>query len=266
MRASDSQMSLYDAQGFAVHRELLPADMVHTARREYESVFADAPTQTPEGNEAFLVMWHHAIGGFKRYQTLSRLNAISSLVRHPAILAPVMDICGGPVRLLETVIFNKPPGDGGRLAWHQDVSFYPLAGGCQVSALVMLDPATDQNGAVSFAIGSHLGENMSAVDLHSGLRRPGDDRPAPTDPAAAGFVVETPSLVPGDVILFHSHVWHGSGPNLTADQPRRLISIRYISLDTRYQPVAGNAASFIRQIESSEGEPVSGRAFPVFGQ
>jgi ectoine hydroxylase-related dioxygenase (phytanoyl-CoA dioxygenase family) len=194
------------------------------------------------------------------------LHAISALVRHPAILAPVMAICGGPVRLLETVIFNKPPGDGGQLAWHQDASFYPIAGGRQVSALVMLDAASEANGAVSFALGSHLGKRMSAVDLHSGLSRPGDSRPVPGDPAAAGFDITTPELVPGDVVLFHSLIWHGSGPNLTVDRPRRLISIRYISLDTRYQPVAGNAASFIRQIASPEGAPLSGRAFPVLGQ
>lgn len=256
-------IQVYGAQGFAVLPGQLPQEVVRAAREEYDAIYPTATVTLPEVDEPLMVMWYHATGGFKRYALLPQLSAISTLVSHPDILAPVMAICGGPVRLLETVVFNKPPGDGGQLAWHQDASFYPLAGGRQVSALVMLDPATEANGAVAFAIGSHKGGLMSAVDLHSGQRRPGDGRASPDDPVAAGFDVRTPALDPGDVVLFHSLVWHGSGPNRTLNQPRRLISIRYISLDTRYQPVLGNSASFMRQITSAEGEPIAGGAFPI---
>ena len=253
----------YEEQGFAVLRGLLPTDVVLAARTEYQTVFPDAPRELPEGDEPLVVLWYHAANGFKRYLGLSQTPAFAAVVSHPAIVAPVTSICNGPVRLFETIIFNKPPGEGGNLAWHQDASFYPLAGGIQLSALVMLDPATEENGAVSFAAGSHKSELMSAVDLHTGDRLRGDERAAPDDPAAFGFKVVTPLLDPGDVVLFHNLVWHGSGPNRTQDRQRRLLSLRYASLDTCYQTVPGNSASFMHQIKTPEGQPLSGSTFPI---
>ncbi len=253
----------YHAQGFAVLRGLVRREEALAARDAYAGLSTTAPTILPDIDAPLLVMWRHAKGGFKRYLPLSDAPEFSRLVAHPDILTAVTALCGGTVRLLETIVFNKPPGDGGVLAWHQDASFYPLAGGLQVSALVMLDPASETNGAVSFAVGSHKGELMSAVDLHTGARRASDARNTPDDPRAAGYEVVTPELGPGDVVLFHSLVWHGSGPNATVDRPRRLVSIRYVSTDTLYQPVPGNGASFMHQIACRAGEPLSGGAFPI---
>lgn len=255
----------YEEQGFVVLKSLVPAAAVAAARDAYETLSRTAPTSMGPTDRAALVFWHHAKGGFKRYLCLDEVPSFADLVNHPAILAAVTRICGGPVRLLETIVFNKPPGDGLPLAWHQDASFYPLAGGVQISASVMLDPADESNGTVAFAPGSQRGAAMSAVDLLSGAPRPGDQRPVPNDPAAAGYAVVAPSLEPGDIVLFGAHVWHGSGPNRTADCPRRLLSIRYISLDTCYHRVPGNAATFMAQITSAEGAPLEGSAFPILG-
>jgi ectoine hydroxylase-related dioxygenase (phytanoyl-CoA dioxygenase family) len=253
----------YRRQGFAVLRGLLSSNKIVAARIAYAAISKSAPTDLPIIDSPLLVMWQHVRGGFKRYLPLYDATEFFDLVADAEIIDAMTALCGGPVRLLETIVFNKPPGDGGALAWHQDVSFYPLSGGTQVSALIVLDPATKANGAVSFAVGSHKGDVMSAVDLHSGAPRANDLRATPKDPSAAGFEVVTPDLKPGDVVLFHSHIWHGSGPNTTLDQPRRLVSIRYVSLDTCYLPVPGNAASFMHQIRSSAGEPLSGGAFPI---
>lgn len=263
MSAVSDWRSRYDEDGFVVLKALVPANAVGAAREAYDVLSQTAPTSMGAADRPALVFWHHAKGGFKRYLHLDEVPSFATLVSHPAILAAVTEVCGGPVRLLETIVFNKPPGDGLPLAWHQDASFYPLAGGIQISASVMLDPADETNGTVAFAPGSQRGAAMSAVDLLSGAPRPGDQRPVPNDPAVAGYEIVAPSLEPGDVVLFGAHVWHGSGPNRTADRPRRLLSIRYISLDTRYCPVPGNAATFMAQITSAEGEPLEGPAFPL---
>ncbi len=255
----------YDEQGFAVLTSVIAQRAVAAAGAAYDALTHTAPTSVAMSDQPILVLWQHARGGFKRYIPLPEIPAIAALVADPAILAAVTDLCGGPVRLLETIVFNKPPGDGLPLAWHQDASFYPLAGGVQVSAAVMLDPADEANGTIAFAPGSHRGTLMSAVDLLTGARRHGDPRPLPDDPAAAGYGVVAPRLEPGDVVIFGDRIWHGSGPNRTIDRPRRLLSIRYISLDTRYHPVPGNAATFMRQIASAEGEPLAGSAFPILG-
>ncbi len=58
MSVIENEVSLYDSQGFAVLRDLLPTDIVQAAREEYVSVYAGALTQTPDTDEAFMVMWH----------------------------------------------------------------------------------------------------------------------------------------------------------------------------------------------------------------
>lgn len=265
MHGACDWQSEYDEQGFVVLKSILPAATVAAARDAYDVLSKTAPTSIGISDRPTLVFWHHAKGGFKRYLYLDDVPGFANLVNHPAILAPVTRLCGGKVRLLETIVFNKPPGDGLPLAWHQDASFYPLSGGVQISASVMLDPADESNGTIAFAVGSQRSAAMSAVDLLSGAPRIGDQRPIPNDPAAAGYTVVAPKLEPGDVILFGSQVWHGSGPNRTTDRPRRLFSIRYISLDTCYRPVPGNAATFMAQITSAENEPLEGSPFPILG-
>lgn len=265
MSGANGWQAQYDEQGFIVLKSLVPADAVTAAREAYELLSRTAPTSMAVSERPMLVFWHHAEGGFKRYLYLDEVPSFAALVRHPAILAAVSKLCRGPVRLLETIVFNKPPGDGLALAWHQDASFYPLSGGIQISASVMLDPADGENGTIAFAVGSQHSATMSAVDLRSGAPRPGDQRLAPNDPTAAGYRILAPVLEPGDVVLFGSQVWHGSGPNRSADRPRRLLSIRYISLDTCYHRVPGNAATFMAQITSAEGAPLEGSAFPVLG-
>ena len=254
---------IYERQGFVVLPRLVPETVVSAAREEYIRHTDDAPRTAGDIGTPVIVMWHHVEGGFKRYLSLPQAPAIHALITRPEILGHVRDICGGPVRLLETIVFNKPPEKGGSLAWHQDASFYPLKGGKLVSALIPFDPMSAENGAVSFAPGSHTSKLMSAIDLHSGQRRADDTRATPVHPADRGYDVVTPDLVPGDVTLFHSQVWHGSAPNVSKDMPRRLLSVRYISLDTIYHPVPGNAASFVQQITTPVGSPLEGSAFPI---
>src|SRR5579871_1770369 len=254
----------YEEQGFSVLPRMLPPESVLRAREEFAAIHDGAPTEFPEGcDEPMIVFWLHVRGGRKRYMRLREAPALRALVTHPAVLASVIRLCGGPVRLLETIVFNKPPGTGSSLAWHQDASFYPLDRGIEVSALIPLDPTHEGNGAVSFAIGSHRDSLMSAVDLQTGQKLLGDERAEPGDPRDFGYQIVTPALSPGDVILISDRVWHGSRPNTTVDQPRRMLSVRYISIDTVYRPIPGNAASFMRQITSPVGQTLSGGAFPI---
>jgi ectoine hydroxylase-related dioxygenase (phytanoyl-CoA dioxygenase family) len=168
------------------------------------------------------------------------------------------------VRLLESVVFNKPPRVGGRLAWHADISYYPLGGGQQMSVMIPFDHMSAANGAVSFAVGSHRSPPVASVDLRTGTAFAEDALPpCPDDPATAGYEVRTPVLAPGDVVLFGVRVWHGSEANNSADMPRRLLSLRFVSLDTRYELRSGNRATFVQQIRSRPGEPLAGGAFPI---
>ncbi len=253
----------FDRDGFVVRRGLLPTDLISSAQSWLTEAYPTASTVLPEDEAPLLVMWRHVKGGAKRYALLDDCAAFMAIVQSPAVLETAKALCGGSVRLIEAVIFDKPPGLGEPLAWHQDLAFYPFSGGKLVSALVPLDPMSEDNGGLSLEVGSHLKPLSSAVDLHTGQRSKGDDREAPQDPAKLGAKFETPAFALGDVVFFDCLTLHGSGPN-RSDQPRRILSLRFASLDMIYSPRPGNSASFVHQIKSAIGEPLSGGAFPVF--
>jgi len=253
----------YDQNGFTVRRGLLSAEMITSAQTWLTDNYPDASLTLPHDDAPLLVMWRHVKGGAKRYALLQECSPFWEIAQCPAVLDAAKAACGGPVRLIEAVIFDKPPGLGEPLAWHQDLAFYPLSGGKLVSALAPLDPMSEGNGGLSLEVGSHLKMLSSAVDLHTGQRSKGDDRETPKDPLTLGAQFVTPTLSLGDVVFFDGMTKHGSGSNLS-NSPRRLLSLRYASQDMVHSPRPGNSASFVHQIKSAIGEPLSGAAFPLF--
>jgi ectoine hydroxylase-related dioxygenase (phytanoyl-CoA dioxygenase family) len=258
------QVDTLERNGFSVCRDRIEPDLIKSALAEYEDGFEGARHDLGDTEEPVIVFWSHHEGGRKRMMDLRDLPAMDAIVRHPDILATMSRIFRGPVRFLEAVVFNKPPIDGKSLAWHQDMSFYPLQGGRQVSAWVALDPVTPENGAVSYAAGSHLGRKMGAVDLKTGTPFADEDRPIiPTDPMESGYAIETPSLDVGDYTLLDGYVWHASGENKVPNRPRRVLSIRYFSEEALYVPRPTSRATFTTQIRCAVGGPLHGKAFPV---
>jgi ectoine hydroxylase-related dioxygenase (phytanoyl-CoA dioxygenase family) len=116
--------------------------------------------------------------------------------------------------------------------WHQDEPFWPLD--CVWGAVVWcaLDPVGASNGAVEFAVGSHLGELGPAVDLHTGAAQEGSGGHLPD---VGRFEVVQPTLDPGDAVIFHPRTFHRSQRN-TSGSPRRAWASTWLSPDSRWNP------------------------------
>ncbi len=129
--------------------------------------------------------------------------------------------------------------------WHQDEPFWPVD--CVWGAIVWgaLDPTDGSNGAVEFAVGSHLGEEGPAVDLHTGVAQDGAPGELP-DPHR--FEIIRPTLAPGDAVIFHPRMLHRSGENASG-RLRRAWASTWLSTDSRWNrdraprhPLASRAA------------------------
>ena len=256
-------------QGAVILPNFLARQDVETAAKEFQEGFALLSRETLTDSDLespMIICWTHQIGGRKRFLRMTDAPHIEGLIRNRSVLAALHKICGGPIRLLEAAVFSKPPTTGGRLAWHQDASFYPVSGGVQLTASFPLDDMSEETGALSLALGSHNSSLRCAVDLHTGTRRTDDVRPGSIEFDLSHYEIVTPPVGPGDIMLFDSLTIHGSGPNTSLDRQRRLLSVRYISADCRFTPVGGNAATFMNQIRVDRGEPIAGSAFPLFEQ
>lgn len=80
-----------------------------------------------------------------------------SLARHPAILDVVEELVGPNIQLYYSMLMMKPAGEGQATPWHQDLAFFPHDRARLVACQVYLDDATEENGCVRVAPGSHAG-------------------------------------------------------------------------------------------------------------
>lgn len=227
---------------------------------EYDSTVPTI-TEIPK-HQPIVVFWKHVIGERKKISLLDDMPVMKAFASQIADIVRQME--SRELRLLETIIFNKPPGISNVLSWHQDLSFFPFRPNNQLSVWIPFDKVTKESGAMVYAIGTHLMALRASTDLHSGNIYSGDDRtPIPMDMEAEGITTRVMEMDVGDMLIHDGRTWHMSGPNRVEGQSRRGLSLRFLVGDTFYEPRAGSAAAFLQQIDIKPGDKIDDPAFPV---
>jgi len=85
-----------------------------------------------------------------------KYGAVYDLLTHPRLVDVVKDLLGENVIGWGSHYFCKMPGDGKRVSWHQDASYWPLTPSKTVTAWLAIDDADVENACVRFLPGSHL--------------------------------------------------------------------------------------------------------------
>jgi phytanoyl-CoA hydroxylase len=137
----------------------------------------------------------------------------------------VADLIGPDVKLHHTKINSKLPGAATEVKWHQDFPFTPHTNSDVITALLMVDDVTDENGPLEVLPGSHTGE------LHS-IWQNGTFTGSIEDETAAGMQANAVRCVgpAGSVCLMHTRLAHGSAPN-RSQHPRTLFICVYSAGD-----------------------------------
>jgi phytanoyl-CoA hydroxylase len=143
---------------------------------------------------------------------------------HPRMLDWVEAFVGPDVKSIHSMLINKPPNVDGRHPLHQDLVYFPFRpADAIVATWTALEPVTRENGCLVVVPGSHRGElidhaNMDWEHVNAGYF------------GAVGVGAQTERVhvecQPGDMVLFHPMVLHGSGRNRTQGF-RRAISCHY---------------------------------------
>ena len=247
----------FERDGVVLLPRKLPSLQVQILRKEYEETNPDI--QEMPKHQPVVVFWTHIVGAKKQLKLLEDMPHLKHFTSMMADL--VRPLVNGELRLLETVIFNKPPGVSNTLRWHQDVSYFPFDPNNQIAVWLPFDRVTKDSGAMIYALGSHLRPLMASVDLHTNKPYAGETREVIPDEPENQQVME---MEPGDVLIHDGRTWHTSGPNLVAGRQRRGLSIRFLVGETTYAPRPGSAAAFMKQIDDVEpGAKIEDPAFPV---
>ena len=196
----------------AVTSNQLAALRVDMDRWVEESRSHDGPYgETTDGRPRFDVQPGHS----EDRPALRRVSAPTEVsVAHREVMADsamvdmVADLIGPDVRLHHTKVNTKLPGATTEVQWHQDFPFTPHSNADLVTALLMVDEVTAENGPLEVVPGSHKGPIHSL--WHDGVFTGAISH----DAAAAMRDAAVPCTGPaGSVCLMHTRLAHASAFN-----------------------------------------------------
>jgi phytanoyl-CoA hydroxylase len=177
-----------------------------------------------------------ARGAAEATSPIHAVNKLLSFENDPVLFAYSLDtrllevareLVGSSLMTISTNVFNKPPGVDGRHPIHQDLRYFTLRPADRiVAAWTAISRCTRENGCLAVIPGSHRaglqGHAMPGWEWENSGFLAADDAPL-----AARVHLE---MEPGDTVLFHPLLLHGSGRNRTNDF-RRAISTHYASME-----------------------------------
>jgi hypothetical protein len=158
-----------------------------------------------------------------------RYGRVWDLLTHPRIVAIVKDLVGGDAIGWGSHFFCKMPGDGKRVSWHQDSSYWPLTPSKAVTVWLAIDDADVENACMRYIPGSHvlghLTYTLSETDESNVLNQtvPGAER--------LGQPVDV-ELKAGEISIHSDLLLHGSEANESARR-RCGLTLRYCPADVR---------------------------------
>ena len=144
----------------------------------------------------------------------------------------VAELIGVNVKFHHCKINLKCPGANTTVHYHQDFAFTPHSNDDVVTALLLLDDVTEDNGCLMVVPGSHKGKMYSLYDGKQFIGR--------VDDATETFLKSKQIPVvgsAGDVCLMHTRLAHGSAPN-KSETSRGLYICVYTAADA--VPLAKN--------------------------
>jgi len=137
----------------------------------------------------------------------------------------VADLIGPDLKFHHSKINSKLPGGNTEVKWHQDFTFTPHTNDDIVTALLMVDDVTEQNGPLEVLPGSHRGPLYSL--WHDGKFTGAVDQQVAS---AAAPKAELCLGAAGSVCLMHSRLLHASAANQSS-RSRTLFICVYTAED-----------------------------------
>src|ERR1700735_1063604 len=152
-----------------------------------------------------------------------RYRRVYDILTNARIVACIKDLIGENVVAWGSHFFCKMPGDGKRVSWHQDSSYWPLTPSMAVTAWLAIDDATVENACMRYIPGSHhlghLTYKLSETDESNILNQ------TVPDAEKLGQPVDV-ELKAGEISIHSDLLLHGSEANQSTKR-RAGLALRY---------------------------------------
>ena len=210
------QKAQYETEGYFILRNIISEDLATQLRGVIRNVlmlpnagdFADYDPMDP--------MEDSLAGRIARFRKLANFCVESPLIWHnihagPALLNIARYFLGDDIIVKFNSCFLKPARTGAATPWHQDNGLWRDGDTESFNFWIPLEPATRENGCMQFIPGSHKTEILELVlypdSIHGELPR------KTVQKMIEKHGVHHIELGTGDVVFWHSNMWHYSPPN-----------------------------------------------------
>ena len=212
---TSDQIESFNRDGHLGPFQILSAEEANELRRYFDRLLAD---QLAAGKDSYSISSAHLKHG-----------RVYDLLCDSRIVSIATDLLGEDVIGWGSHFFCKLPGDGKRVDWHQDASYWPLTPSKAITIWLAIDDADSENACMQFISGSHhfghLTYRPSEADAHNVLDQSIDN------PHQYGtfFINEVPA---GSVSVHSDLLLHGSEPN-ESKRRRCALTLRYCAAEVQ---------------------------------
>ena len=136
-------------------------------------------------------------------------------------------------------LFLKAPGADVPTPWHHDLTFWPIRGSEIISIWIPVDPVDRASSGLEYIRGSHLWDNRYKAitpDYSEFMVNPELEDAPDIEANREAYDLLSWDMQPGDILIFHPLIVHGSGGNQSTTRHRRALASRWVGEDVFYDP------------------------------
>src|SRR5438067_3138760 len=130
------QVEQFNRDGYLKPLRVFSDAEIADVRRYFDALLA---RYTAEGKDSYSISSAHL-----------RHGRVWDILTNPRVVAVVTDLLGPSVVAWGSHFFCKMPGDGKRVAWHQDASYWPLSPSKAATVWLAVDDADRGNACLRF--------------------------------------------------------------------------------------------------------------------
>jgi len=209
------QVETFNREGYLTKIPIFSEEEIASIRKYFDELLAKT---LAEGGNSYSISTAHL-----------RYGRVYDILTDARIVARIKDLIGEDVIAWGSHFFCKMPGDGRRVSWHQDSSYWPLTPSMAVTAWLAIDDASVENACMRFIPRTHtlghltytLSENDEANVLNQTV----------TGAETLGEPVDV-ELKSGQISIHSDLLLHGSEPN-QSNKRRCGLTLRYCPASVR---------------------------------
>lgn len=224
--------------GFCIHRKVLDRSIVEELLCEADRLHALGArhqSTTEEGPVRWIFTGTPNAPILRGLQNGYRISSLLERVRtHPSVYTAIKPLIGQEIDTIVHSLFWKPPGESDTvIAYHQDAVFrkprerFRNLDTSYVQCGIALDPHGPENGGMKFVLGSHRRGDLSIERTHSVMKEAIDALDLEAYGLSRSDEIDV-ELEPGDMVIWHPYLLHGSPANGSLMLDRRFLVCGYM--------------------------------------